>query len=67
MREEKSILREMARMIRRLEEEKGSEYCTRCGNIISEEDAYCDRCGEQVERTVNKPSIKIRKIMMMER
>lgn|GEM_PF-4645755 len=66
MREERSILREMARMIRRLEE-GGGEHCDRCGNPVSEEDAYCDLCGERVKRTLEKPSIKIRKIMLMQR
>lgn len=30
------------------EERKETRYCTECGNILSQEDAFCGRCGTKI-------------------
>ena len=63
MSEEKKVLREMKKMIKRLEESGGSlSLCGNCGKAFSKGDQYCSSCGA---KTGEKPSIKVKKILLM--
>ncbi len=64
MSEEKRILREMAKMIKKMENHGVSlEICGDCGNIVSEGEPYCSQCGVRIE---GKPSIKVKRILLMD-